>query len=418
MFVHLVHNLETGYDGRMQISAACDGAPTAMLSALHQLPHHLLHERRSDGARGASDDSNRRFHADDSLMVSHPSELVHKHAADTADTPSPGQPNHHPLPGSNGVRRGVGQTRHLGTHVGTAHYASQNSTSMSDGINLTRAAFLCADAWGTVSKSYHDELMASAYAPLLKRLGDVGIACDSGVPLAQRRAELKVHGGHARAKATLQTIFFGVDGVQPSAPLFVFIGRIAYQKGVHLLLDCFPALFQACGGCVQLLVGGLADLSDTYGRRCAEQMHQLRTAYPKHFWAAPHTYFDQGSLASIGADFGLMPSLYEPSGLVREEFFAAGTPLVCSVAGALRDRVAAYDESTRAGTGIRYEAHTHSCLLSALLRAVALYSQSDDYSALRANAHAAACDMADTAWHWSCEIQRRLALRATDSSMY
>ena len=36
-------------------------------------------------------------------------------------------------------------------------------------------------------------------------------------------------------------------------------------------------------------------------------------------------YFEDGLLASLGADFGVMPSLYEPSGLVREEFFAAGT---------------------------------------------------------------------------------------------
>ena len=112
--------------------------------------------------------------------------------------------------------------------------------------------------------------------------------------------------------------------MRPSVPLIVFLGRVAYQKGVHLLLDCVPSLLQSCAGRVQLLVCGLADPSDAYAQRCAAQMRQLRHAYPSQFWAAPHQYFDQGPLASVGADFGLMPSLYEPSGLVREEFFAAG----------------------------------------------------------------------------------------------
>lgn len=408
LFVHLVHNLEAGYDGRMQTSAAWDGASnSSLLSALHQLPRHLLHERRSDIGAGDNGTGSHRS----GLSLSHGSgELPARDEAETANRSEMGTGTR--TMDGNVTGRSGEHLRHGGTHVGTAHYASHSSSaSSSDGINLTRAAFLCADAWATVSKSYHDELLASSYAPLLKRLGSGGIACDSGLPLARRRAELKAHGGHPRAKTTLQRALFGEGGVQPSTPLFVFIGRIAYQKGVHLLLDCFPALFQACRGHVQLLVCGLADPSDAYARRCAEQMAQLRASYPNQFWAAPHVYFDQGPLASVGADFGVMPSLYEPSGLVREEFFAAGTPLVCSVAGALRDRVDTYDEARRTGTGVCYEVHTHSSLLSALQRAAVLYSQPADYSVLRANAHAAACDMADTAWHWSCEIQRLLASR-------
>ena len=98
-----------------------------------------------------------------------------------------------------------------------------------------------------------------------------------------------------------------------------------------------------------------------------------------------------------------MPSLYEPSGLVREEFFAAGTPLICSSAGGLRERVEPYDEVTRRGAGVLVSSHTHSSLLDALQRATRLFDQSVHYEALRANAHAAARDIADTAWHWQCE---------------
>ena len=44
LFVHLVHNLEPGYDGRMAVDT-----PVAQLTALHQLPPHLLHERGGKG---------------------------------------------------------------------------------------------------------------------------------------------------------------------------------------------------------------------------------------------------------------------------------------------------------------------------------------------------------------------------------
>ena len=88
-------------------------------------------------------------------------------------------------------------------------------------------------------------------------------------------------------------------------------------------------------------------------------MRALRAAYPLQFWAQPDRFFAEGALASLGADFGLMPSLFEPCGLVREEFFSAGTPLVCSRTGGLADRVVHYSEATRAGNGVFFEEHTH-----------------------------------------------------------
>ena len=91
---------------------------------------------------------------------------------------------------------------------------------------------------------------------------------------------------------------------------------------MHLLLDVLPALLFGGGeleNC-QMLVCGQADPADAYAQRCAVQMRALRAAYPLQFWAQPDRFFEEGALASLGADFGLMPSLFEPCGLVREEF--------------------------------------------------------------------------------------------------
>ena len=99
-------------------------------------------------------------------------------------------------------------------------------------------------------------------------------------------------------------------------------------------------------------------------------------------------------------------------GIVREEFFAAGTPLVCSTAGGLKERVHAYERSTRCGQGVLYSSHTHGSLLGALEQAVALFASGEHYAALRSNAYEQACDIADTAWHWRCELQRLRACLA------
>lgn len=51
LFVHLVHNLEAGYDGRMQVGRMHASAP---LAAVHQLPRHLLHETWPRSAQGGA----------------------------------------------------------------------------------------------------------------------------------------------------------------------------------------------------------------------------------------------------------------------------------------------------------------------------------------------------------------------------
>ena len=47
-------------------------------------------------------------------------------------------------------------------------------------------------------------------------------------------------------------------------------------------------------------------------------------------------------MLSLGCDFGLMPSLFEPSGIVQQEYFAAGTPVIAFKTGGLKDTVFEY----------------------------------------------------------------------------
>lgn len=108
-----------------------------------------------------------------------------------------------------------------------------------------------------------------------------------------------------------------------------------------------------------------------------------------------------------------MPSTFEPSGLVREEFFASGTPLVCSNTGGLADQVTPYSEEARAGNSLVTDDHSHTALLEQLRRALQLQRQPEHYDALRRDAYGAAFDVAATAWHWESELIRLRACLAT-----
>lgn len=57
-------------------------------------------------------------------------------------------------------------------------------------------------------------------------------------------------------------------------------------------------------------------------------------------------------LLNRGSDFGLVPSRYEPCGLVQQEFFVAETPVIASDEGGLHDTVFE-DEERRNGILIK-----------------------------------------------------------------
>ena len=77
--------------------------------------------------------------------------------------------------------------------------------------------------------------------------------------------------------------------------------------------------------------------------------------YPHSFWADPAEFFTDGPSVNLGADFGLMPSVFEPGGIVQHEFFIASTPVLAFKTGGLKDTVIEYDYTTGLGNGITFE---------------------------------------------------------------
>lgn len=95
-----------------------------------------------------------------------------------------------------------------------------------------------------------------------------------------------------------------------------------------MILDVAEQLIPETNQQIQFLVGGPFNPSDKYSVACAVRMRELRQQYPNCFFADPDNFFYDGPLTNLGADFGLMPSMFEPGGIVQHEFFVASTPVI------------------------------------------------------------------------------------------
>lgn len=119
---------------------------------------------------------------------------------------------------------------------------------------------------------------------------------------------------------------------EPSLPLrFGFLGALAWQKGVHVLIDAFNTLSPE-----------IATL-DIYGSDTAfpDYAASLRAAIRTPAVAIhPPAPYDQVGKVLRDFDVLIVPSLwYENSPLVIQEAFAAGVPVIASRLGALEEKV-------------------------------------------------------------------------------
>jgi len=128
---------------------------------------------------------------------------------------------------------------------------------------------------------------------------------------------------------TLRTNF-----AAPDQRLILLVGRLVYEKGFQLALEALPGLIKRLGN-VRFLVAG----SGTAEQDLKEQATLLGLDDHGTFlgWIGDDVLH---SLYRI-ADLTVVPSLYEPFGLVALEAMASGCPCIVADTGGLREIVPA-----------------------------------------------------------------------------
>jgi glycogen(starch) synthase len=118
----------------------------------------------------------------------------------------------------------------------------------------------------------------------------------------------------------------------PEERLVVLVGRLVYEKGFQLALEALPGLVERLGD-VRFLVAG----SGTHEQELRRQAEELGLDAHGTFlgWIGDDVLH---SLYRI-ADLCVVPSIYEPFGLVALEAMASGCPCIVADTGGLREIV-------------------------------------------------------------------------------
>jgi glycogen(starch) synthase len=118
----------------------------------------------------------------------------------------------------------------------------------------------------------------------------------------------------------------------PHERLVLFVGRLVYEKGFQLALDALPGVLRQVPN-VRFLVAG----SGTHEAELKAQAQRLGLSERGSFlgWIGDDALH---SLYRI-ADLCVVPSIYEPFGLVALEAMASGCPCIVADTGGLREVV-------------------------------------------------------------------------------
>jgi starch synthase len=267
-------------------------------------------------------------------------------------------------------------------HIDGLEYYSQ--------INLMKGGILFADRVTTVSPRYAKEIQTPEFGCGLDgvvqaRADDIvgllnGVdnsvwnpAIDAIIPA--RYSTVNMSGKALCRIELMKRCGFDADF---KGPIFGMIARLTEQKGIDFVLanqDFFLA--HEC----RLVVLGSGD------KRMENELRELATKAPQKVHLSAKLDESMSHLIEAGADFFLMPSLFEPCGLNQMYSQLYGTIPIVSRVGGLADTVIDADDDPANGTGLMCEPGTAS-LRDALQRALILFADKPRYSAVQHRAMA------------------------------
>ena len=275
-------------------------------------------------------------------------------------------------------------------------------------INPSRCAVMISDQWCTVSNPYKEDLKNNSPLKDILNQKSNPFAFPNGIKIDTRLKILaeKTNNDRNGTKKYLQTHYFGYQDLNNDIPVLSFIGRLTSQKGVDLILDISEDLIKKTDQKINILVGGMGYPEDPYYQECSKKINYLREKYPNSFYANPNEFFSDGPAVNLGSDFGLMPSLFEPGGLVQHEFFVAGTPVIAHQTGGLKETVFEFNWDNNSGNGVLYTNQERGDFFNAVDRALKIFYDKEKYDILRKNARLSTLDVSDVSRGWCKEFFR------------
>ena len=253
-------------------------------------------------------------------------------------------------------------------------------------LNGARRGLLYADVINTVSPTYAKEILLPEYGEKLnevlkerkERLFGIlnGIDYDTFNPetdpaLAENYSFKKLK-HRAKNKPVLQQKM-GLPVVDKF--LLGFVGRLDSQKGIDLPLQTADSLFDNLD--MQLVLLGEGDNQYKLALQELQQKYPDKEAVNLSFGAmeTPRTIY-------AGADAVIVPSLFEPSGLVQMEAMRYGSIPIVRRVGGLADSVSDYTPGEGKGTGFVFGKFDANAFLIAVVRAYETFRNKNEWEKL------------------------------------
>lgn len=257
-------------------------------------------------------------------------------------------------------------------------------------VGFLKAGLWYADAINTVSPSYAEEILTPAGGMgldglLRGRAGDLhgilnGLDTEDWDPARDTNLAARFTAGDVAPRAANRAALqkrFGL-APDPDAPLFAFIGRLAWQKGADLLLEAAHVLM---AGGAQLAIIGSGEGGLEHACR------GFAAANPGR--AGAFIGFDEGLARLVygGADALVVPSRFEPCGLAQLAALRYGAVPVVARTGGLADTV--IDASPVAlaadcATGVQVAPGSADAFAAGLRRALALFRDTSTWRGIQA----------------------------------
>ncbi|HEV2672187.1 MAG TPA: glycogen/starch synthase [Gemmatimonadales bacterium] len=275
-------------------------------------------------------------------------------------------------------------------------------------LNYLKGGLVCADMVSTVSPTHASELLTDVggfgLQHTFRQLGDRLVGIRNGIDVDEwnPRNDPQIAApfwpeemsGKVRCKAALQEAW-GLPR-RPGVPLFGMSARLVAQKGLDQIvasqsLRRLDAQFIFLGAGEAQFENALRDLGARYPDRVA-----LNTAFTDPL--------EHQVLA--GADFLMMPSLYEPCGLTQMRAQLYGALPVARHVGGLADTI---EDGV---TGILYDAYSPAAFDQAIQRAVTLYQDRVRFTELARGAMRKDFSWARPAKAYAAVYRRARAARA------
>jgi starch synthase len=186
-------------------------------------------------------------------------------------------------------------------------------------------------------------------------------ATDSNLPA---RFDAEDASNKARCKGALRKeLGFSLEH---DVPIVASVGRVVTQKGSDLVADLVPRLVR--GSAVQMVIAGTGDENLVGKLNAAAQKARGNVVYAgAASEALVHRIF-------AAADIVLVPSRFEPCGLVQLYAQRYGALPVARATGGLVDTIVDCDAKLETGTGFLFDDATTDALYGATQRAIAAYS--------------------------------------------